>query len=135
MVRCRRATRVPIESDAQLAGYKSYYLSIGDCMDQYPNKIFMVGTQPPQVRFDTDGAIAARARVRMEWLQSAEYLAGHPKVFVFNLFGLLADGDNVLCAEYRADEHDSRPKELANRTIGPLFADFIDPAVRTYTAP
>ncbi len=60
-------------------------------------------------------------------------LAGHPNVFAFDLFDLLADGDDVLRAEYRMDEYDSHPNELANRTIGPLFADFIDQAVRSYT--
>jgi hypothetical protein len=62
-------------------------------------------------------------------------LSGHLTVFIFNFLGLLADpSTNMLRADYQADEWDAHPNELANRTIGPLFADFIDQAVRTYTA-
>jgi hypothetical protein len=79
--------------------------------------------------------MAARARAFTHWLASDEYLSGHPNVFTFNFFDLLADpSDNMLRAEYRTDEYDAHPNELANQTIGPLFADFIDQAVRTYSA-
>jgi len=124
-----------IESDAQLAEYRSYYLSIRDRMDQYPNNIFIVVTQPPEIPNDTDSETAARARAFSDWLASEEYLNGHENVFTFNFFDLLADpSDNMLLAEYRTDEWDAHPNELANRTIGPLFADFIDQAVRAYAA-
>ena len=124
-----------IQSDEQLAEYKSYYLSIRDRMDEYPNKIFIVVTQPPEIPNDTDSAAAARARAWASWLASDEYLSGHANVFTFNFFDLLADpSDNMLRAEYRTDEWDAHPNELANQTIGPLFADFVDQAVRTYAA-
>jgi hypothetical protein len=123
-----------IESDQQLADYRSYYLSIRDRMDQYPNKVFIVVTPPPQIPFDTDPEAAARARAFADWLVSNEYLSGHPNVFTFDLFDLLADpSTNMLRADYQVDEHNAHPNELANQTIGPLFADFIDQAVRTYT--
>ncbi len=122
-----------IESDEQLAEYESYYLSIRDRMDQYSNKVFIVVTQPPEVPNNTDPEAAARARTFTDWLASEEYLGGHANVFTFNFFDLLADPfDNTLRAEYRTDEWDAHPNELANRTIGPLFADFVDQAVRTY---
>jgi hypothetical protein len=38
----------------------------------------------------------------------------------------------MLRADYQIDEQDAHPNELANRTIGPLFADFIDQSVKTY---
>jgi hypothetical protein len=48
---------------------------------------------------------------------------------------LLADpSTNMLRAEYRTDEWDVHPNELANRALGPLFADFVDQAIRTYAA-
>jgi hypothetical protein len=104
-------------------------------MDEYPNKIFIVITPPPEIPNDTDSAAAARARAWASWLASDEYLSGHANVFTFNLFNLLADpSDNMLRAEYRTDESDAHPNELANQTIGPLFADFIDQAVTTYAA-
>lgn len=47
---------------------------------------------------------------------------------------LAAPSTNTLRTDYQADEYDAHPNELANHTIGPLFADFIDQAIRTYTA-
>ena len=124
-----------IQSDEQLDEYKSYYLSIRDRMDQYPDRIFVVVTPPPQVPAYTDAETAARARAFADWLGSDEYLSGHPNVFTFDFFDLLADPSaNMLRVDYQADEDDAHPNELANRTIGPLFADFIDEAIRTYTA-
>ncbi|MDP2949880.1 MAG: hypothetical protein Q8P22_10130 [Chloroflexota bacterium] len=123
-----------IESDDQLAEYESYYLSIRDRMDQYPNQIFIVVTPPPEIPADTNPQAAARARAFSNWLASDEHLGGHPNVSTFNLFDLLADpSTNMLRADYQADEYDAHPNELANRTIGPLFADFIDQSARTYT--
>jgi hypothetical protein len=125
-----------IESDEQLADYKSYYLTIRDRMDQHPNKIFLVVTPPPEIPADTDPQAAARARAFSDWLASDEYLGGHPNVLTFNLFDLLADpSTNMLRADYQTDEYDAHPNELANATIGPLFADFIDGSIRAYGAP
>jgi hypothetical protein len=121
-----------IESEAQLQEYRSHYLSIRDRMDQYPNKVFVIVTQPPELPADSSPDAAARARSFTNWLQSNEYLSGHPNVFVFDFFGLLAGGDNFLRAEYRMDEYDAHPNELANRSIGPIFVDFLDQAIRSY---
>ena len=105
-------------------------------MDEYPDKIFIIVTQPPQVPAHTDAETAARARAFADWLGSDEYLSGHPNVFTFDFFDSLADpSENTLRADYRADEEDAHPNELANRTIGPLFASFIDEAVSSYTVP
>jgi hypothetical protein len=125
-----------IESAEQLAEYKSHYLSIRDRMDQYPDKIFIVLTPPPEVPADTDAEAAARARAFADWLVSDEYLGGHPNVFTFDFFDLLADpSTDTLRADYQTDEHDAHPNELADRTIGPLFADFINQSVSTYSGP
>ena len=123
-----------ISNDAQLDDYKSYYLSIRDRMDQYPEKLFIVVTQPPLVPNDTDSASADRARRFVNWLKSDEYLSGHPNVYVFDFFGELADSNNVLKSEYRMDEYDSHPNDRANRAIGPIFVSFIDSAIRDYDA-
>jgi hypothetical protein len=103
-------------------------------MDQHPEKIFIVVTQPPLHPAATTPEVAARARTFSNWLASPEYLSGHPNVFTFNFFDLLADpSTNMLRAEYQPDESDSHPNETANQTIGPLFANFIDQAVKTYS--
>ncbi|MBN1955343.1 MAG: hypothetical protein JW900_09870 [Anaerolineae bacterium] len=121
-----------IADDYQLAEYQSYYLAIRERMDQYPDKVFIVVTQPPQVPGSSDDAEARRARALADWLQSDEYLGGHPNVFTFDFFGYLAGEDNFLRPEYRYDNYDAHPNERANRDIGPLFVDWIDRVVRSY---
>jgi hypothetical protein len=122
-----------IQSDDQLAEYKSDYLSIRARMDEYPNKIFIVLTPPPEIPAETDPQAAARARDFADWLASSEYLDGHPNVFTFDFFDLMADpATNMLRADYRTDESDAHPNELANQTVGPLFVHFVDQSVRTY---
>jgi hypothetical protein len=128
-----------ITTDAQLERYKVYYLQIRDVMDQRSDRIFVVMTPPPLNPAETDAEAAARAQAFAGWLRSDEFLTGHPNVFTFNFFDLLAEGDvnspdnNMLQAEYREGE-DSHPNRLANQTIGPLFADFVIEAVQTYRA-
>ena len=128
-----------ITSDEQLAQYKAWYLGMRDVMDQHLDKVFIVMSPPPLNPAATDAGAAARARVFAEWLQSDEYLSGHPNVFAFDFFGHLAEEDpaapdyNMLRASYR-DGEDSHPNQLANETVGPLFADFIMEAAEEYKA-
>ena len=122
-----------IADDYQLNEYKSHYLSIRDRIEQYPDKIFIIVTQPPQVPPESNSDEAARARAFTVWLQSDEYLAGHPNLFVFDFFGHLAGDDNFLRPEYRLDEYDAHPNERANRDIAPLFVAFVDRAIRSYS--
>ena len=121
-----------ISSDVMLQDYRRYYLSMRDRMDQYPNKLFIIVTQPPQVPNNTDKNEGRRAREFTEWLQSDEYLSGHPNIFVFDFFGYLAGNDNFLRSEYRVDNWDAHPNERANQEIGPLFVSFIDEAIRGF---
>lgn len=122
-----------IGDEAQLEEYKSYYLSIRERMSQYPDKMFVIVTQPPEIPADSSPDAAARARAFANWLSSNEYVSGHANVFVFDFFGQLAGGDNYLKAEYRTDESDAHPNESANRTIGPLFVSFLDEAIRSFS--
>jgi hypothetical protein len=121
-----------IGSDDQLNQFKGYYLGARDRMDQYPDKLFIVVTQPPQVPGSTDADEARRARALADWLKSDEFLGGHPNVSTFDFFGHLAGADNMLRPEYRYDDYDGHPNERANRAIGPLFVDFIDQSIRSY---
>ena len=123
-----------IESDAQLAEYRNHYLAIRDRIDLYPDRLFVIVTQPPEIPNDTDPGSAARARSFTDWLASDEFLAGHANVHTFNFFDLLADTDtHMLRPEYRTAADDAHPNESANRAIGPLFADFIDQAIKKYS--
>lgn len=119
-----------IESDARLADYKSYYRRIMDRMAKYPDKIFIIVTQPPEVPRNSDANASSRARSFVNWLKSDEYLAGHDNVFVFDFFDKLSGGDNFLRSGYRTDEYDAHPNMKANETIGPIFVSFIDRVIR-----
>ena len=123
-----------IYSDEQLSEYKSYYLSIRDRMDQYPEKRFVVVTQPPQVPANSDPEEARRARALADWLNSDEFTAGHANVYVFDFFGHLAGEDDFLRPEYRLDEYVAHPNERANSDIGPLFVDFFHQAIGSFEA-
>jgi hypothetical protein len=124
-----------IKSDKMQAQFQTWYLQMRDVMDQHPNRIFIIVTSPPLHPLATNADEASRARAIANWLQSNDYVVGHPNVFVFDFFDLLADpATNTLRAEYQVspDERDSHPNRLANETIGPLFVSFVDETVRTY---
>ena len=121
----------------QLEQKKAWYLEMRAVMDQHPEKIFIILTQPPLNPASTTLEIAARASSLANWLTSAEFLNGHPNVFTYNFFHYLAESDptatdfDKLRQEYRQGT-DSHPNQLANETIGPLFIDFIRDSVQTY---
>jgi hypothetical protein len=126
-----------ITSDAQLEQYKTYYLEMRDVMDQHPDHVFIVVTPPPLNPAATGTEAAARARTFAEWLKSDEFLAGHPNVFTFDFFDLLAEDEptasdcNMLSKEYRERE-DSHPNKKANETISSIFVEFIIKAIENY---
>jgi len=104
-------------------------------MDQHTDRIFIIVTSPPLHPRQTNTDEAHRSRAIASWLKSDEYLAGHPNVYAFDFFDLLADpSTHTLRAEYQPspDEPNSHPNRQANETIGPLFVEFIDEAVQTY---
>ncbi len=124
-----------IKSDESLAQLKTLYLGMRDVMDQHPDRLFIFLTTPPLHPKATNSSEAARARALAQWLQSDEYLKGHPNLFVFPFFDLLADpGTNMLRTEYQRAPNatDSHPNTLANQTVGPLFVDFVEKAIQAY---
>lgn len=126
-----------IQSDRQLQEYKIWYLSMRDFMDQHPEKIFIALTPPPLVRKETTASEGQRARQLSDWLKSNEFTAGHPNVFVFDLFGSLADDNpesptaNTLRVEYSNGE-DSHPTKAANEMVAPQLFDFVTRAIEGY---
>jgi hypothetical protein len=121
-----------IQSEEQFEDYRRHFLSIRDVIDRHPDRLFIAFTTPPLVPNSTTPEAAARARRWAEYLTSDEYLVGHPNLVVFDFFSLLADEDGFLRSDYRADEWDSHPNELANRTVGPLLVRFVDQAIREF---
>ena len=126
-----------INSDDQLKQYQQWYLQIRDRMDQHPDKLFVVVTPPPLNSAATNAAAATRARLFSTWLTSDDYLAGHVNVVTFDLFDYLAVADsgapesNMLRPDYRTGG-DSHPNRVANKTLGPIFVDFIIDAAQAY---
>ncbi len=127
-----------IESDEELQQRKDWYLGIRDVMDAHPDKVFVVMSQPPLHPAATTPEAAARARAFADWLTSDAYLAGHLNVFAFDFFDALAEDDpaspevNMLRAEYRPEGEDSHPNEVANASVGPMFAGVVMDVARTY---
>ncbi len=118
-----------ITDEEMLSNYERYYLAIRDVIDQHSDKLFVAFTPPPLVPGATSLENAARAKRWAAYLVSDEYGKGHPNLAVFDFFSLLADGNGYLRAEYRSDESDSHPNDLANRTIGPVLVSFIHAAI------
>jgi len=124
-----------VKSDEMQEQFQTWYLQMRDVMDQHPDRMFILVTSPPLHPQQTNADEARRARAIANWLKSDAYLAGHPNVFTFDFFDLLADPPtNTLRSEYQLDreEPNSHPNRLANEAIGPLFVEFIDEAVQTY---
>lgn len=120
-----------IADDAQLEADKTYYRTIARRMDTYTDKILILVTHPPQVPLSTNADEARRARALNDWLLSDEFQGGHANLFVFDLFGRLAGGDNLLRSEYRVSDDDGHPNDIANAAVGPELVDFVDQAVRS----
>jgi len=122
--------------------YKRLYREIRDIIDMYPNRMFVPLTPPPLVPSATTPEQAARARHFAIWLTDTfPYEDGpHPNIAVFDFWTLLAENDstdpdyNCLRYEYRRDPDgdDSHPNELANQTIGPIFAQFLYYQLNTF---
>lgn len=128
-----------IQSDGELDQRKTYYLKIRDVIDQHPDKLFILITQPPLNPGETTPAAATRAREFVKWVMSDGYLAGHPNIAAYDLYTLLAENDpsmpdyNMLRADYRAGT-DSHPVKAANEKIGPEFVDFVIKAIERFRA-
>jgi hypothetical protein len=127
-----------ITSDEQLEQYKVWYRGMRDVMDSHLDRVFIVMSPPPLNPAATTPEAAARARAFADWLTSDEYLDGHPNIYVFDFFDNLAEDNptspevNILRAEYRPEGEDSHPNEVANATVGPIFAKAVMDAAANY---
>ena len=131
---CFPASAIP-DADT-LAQYKAWYLEMRSAFDQHPDRLFVVISTPPLHRLSTTAAEAANARQFANWMKSQEYLGGRANVVCFDLFNCLAGSDNMLKYEYEGSHGgtDSHPNDLANQTVGPVFADYLINAALNFNA-
>ena len=126
-----------IEIDDVLEQRKQEYLTIRQAIDQHTDHIFFLITSPPLNPVETDQASAFRARELTNWLASPEFTDGHPNLFVFNFFDLLAESDpaaadaNMLKQVFR-DGSDSHPNAAANQQIVPLMVKYVNEKIEQY---
>lgn len=121
-----------------MANYQLQYRALRDLMDSYPNNKFIVWTLAPLHRLETTASNAARARqfvdwVKNDWLQ--EDGKEHANIFIFDFYGYVAESNpspangQVDCLKYEYEKShtdvNSHPNQLANETVGPVFAQFI----------
>ncbi len=120
--------------EGQMIAYKMWYEEIRDVLDLYPDKRFVLVSGPPRRPEDITNSEADNARAFYDWLQSPEFMNGHPNISFFDLFDLLAYPNdpgnperNMLRSYYRRTYGmtDSHPNEYANLSIGPLFAGML----------
>lgn len=126
-----------IKDEEMADQFKIWYRQMRDVMDAHPDHLFILITSPPLHPSETNSNEAKRARAMANWLASADYRGGHPNVFVFDFFDLLADPQtNTLRQAYwrSTSEADSHPNRLANEVIAPQLVSFIDMARSTYLA-
>jgi len=119
------------------------YRPLDDVFAANPDTLFIVVTPPPLCSSSTTWEEAGRAYAFSHWLKGewlAGYRAAHPaldNVAVFDWFGLLANEDHMLKAEYGGDTGESQPNDAGNAASTEAFAagtpNFLDVAWRAFT--
>ena len=128
-----------IGTDADLEKSKDYYRQMLGTIDQHPDKLFILLTQPPLIPRETNPAQAARARALADWIMSDDFKQGRANLVTFDLFDQLAEDNptapdaNMLRAAYRTDV-DSHPTEMANQTIAPTLVEFVTQSIERFRA-
>lgn len=121
---CYPTTR--ISSDPQLEKDIHYYEQIKDSLKKYSGKQFVLITPPPARSNTTTKENGLRAKKLVDWLNSKKFLQGTNNIHIFDFFSLLADEDGYLKKKYeRFLPWDSHPNKLANKTISPIFAEYL----------
>jgi hypothetical protein len=124
-----------IRSREMLDRYKSWFCGIREVVKQHTGKVFVFMTLPPLHPLSTNSEEAQRTREWADWLKSPDFLDRVPNLFVFDLFGILADSSShTLKRDFqrKIDARDSHPNTKANRIVCLRLVDFVDAAVRSY---
>ena len=128
-----------IGTDDDLEKSKAYYQQMLTTIDQHPDKLFILLTQPPLIPRETNPPQAARARALANWIMSDEFKQGRANLVTYDLFDQLAEDDpaapdySMLRAAYRTDV-DSHPTEVANRDLAPKLVEFVTQSIEQFKA-
>lgn len=121
---------VPVRT---IANYKALFTQLKREFAKYPNTLFIYLTAPPLVPELTTPENAKRARAFNTWVAN-EFAAAYKQetglnnFAVFDLFGVLANSDNVLSEGYRQNiEGDSHPNTKGSRAAVEAFLRVFDP--------
>lgn len=126
--------------DDDVRNQKACYLRIREAIDRHQDRLFIILTSPPANPVETDPGSAARARSLAGWLASEAFREGRRNLYVFDLFGLLAENDakspeyGMLRAQCRRG-NDSHPVAAAGEIVGRALATFIVEARQKYCCP
>lgn len=132
---CFPASQIGMDEDLEKS--KAYYRQMLPTIDQHPDRLFILLTQPPLIPRETNPQQAARARALANWIMSDEFKQGRANLVTYDLFNQLAEDDpaapdySMLRAAYRTDV-DSHPTEVANRDIAPKLVEFVTQAIEQF---
>lgn len=132
---CFTGSQIP--SDEQLEMDKASYLEIRESMAKHPNTLFIILTSPPLNPAETSPDEARRAYELAGWLAAPGFIAGYDNIYIFDLYGLLAEDtpgakdEYMLTAKYR-NGADSHPNQAANDMLGPALSQFINDTVQSF---
>lgn len=120
-----------IYSDKELDTKMENYRTILAGMKKYPDKTFIIVTQPPMNKKATTKENALRARKLANFLKSVDFLKEASNVSTFDWFNMLAVSDqnspyySMLKSEYSPDGNDSHPNYTANFNTSPEFVNYV----------
>ncbi len=113
-----------ITTPEQFERYKQYYQTIAASLKKFSKHMFIVITPPPLREELTKEEYAYRARELVKWITSGKLSHGSNNIFIFDLFGLLADNNGMLRRSYtRTLWLDSHPNAVANEKVATEFAN------------
>jgi len=128
----------PISSMQTTANYKAVFNNLKNEFKKFPDKLFIYMTSPPLVPEHTTPEKSQRNRDFNNWLIN-EYLpqyheeTGLNNFYIFDLFDVLADSNNVLKEEYRTGiREDSHPNIRGSKAVAQKFMEFFRPIMAVW---
>jgi hypothetical protein len=119
-----------VSNQQTMANYQAAFNQLKEEFEKYPDKLFIYMTSPPLVPEHTTPEKSERNHSFNDWLIN-EYLpqyrqeSGLDNLYIFDLFDILADSNNVLKEEYRTGiSGDSHPNTRGSKAAAQAFMEF-----------